>query len=149
MSHELWSELRPPSPEAGAVVVWEGEPSTPAEVTAGRRQLKRAVLQGQTPAGADEDDVERLLLAFEELASNGLRHGGAPVRAAVTRTADGWLIDVTDAVADRVPTPAVDRDPAHGGLGLYLVARLGAAHGWWRQPDHKHVWARIRAGGAV
>lgn len=105
--------------------------------------------QGQTPAGADEDDVERLLLAFEELASNGLRHGGAPVRAAVTRTADGWLIDVTDAVADRVPTPAVDRDPAHGGLGLYLVARLGAAHGWWRQPDHKHVWARIRAGGAV
>ena len=30
--------------------------------------------------GADDDDVDRLLLAFEELVSNGLRHGGGPVQ---------------------------------------------------------------------
>ena len=30
-----------------------------------------------------------------------------------------------------MPAPAVDRDPAQGGLGLHLVARLSVAHGWY------------------
>jgi hypothetical protein len=40
-----------------------------------------------------------------------------------------------------MPAPAVDRDPAHGGLGLHLVARLAVAHGWYVDDDRKHVWA--------
>ena len=81
------------------------------------------------------------MLAFEELTSNGLRHGGRPVHVSVTADAHGWLIDVTDSSVDRPPTPAVDRDPAHGGLGLHLVARLSTGHGWFVQGGRKHVWA--------
>ena len=65
------------------------------------------------------------------------------MRVVVTTTDRGWLIDVSDAATDRPPTLAVGRDAAQGGLGLYLVARLSAAHGWMVQDDRKHVWARI------
>jgi hypothetical protein len=40
-----------------------------------------------------------------------------------------------------MPAPAVDRDPAQGGMGLHLVARLAVAHGWYVDGGHKHVWA--------
>jgi hypothetical protein len=49
---------------------------------------------------------------------------------------------------DRPPQPAVGRDAAHGGLGLYLVARIFVAHGWPVDGDREHVWARIDATGA-
>ena len=78
------------------------------------------------PPGAADDDVDRLLLAFEELVSNGLRHGGDPVRAVVTDRRSGWLLEVSDAAGDTPPVPAVGRDAALGGLGLYLVAQLSA-----------------------
>src|SRR3954451_15862251 len=40
-----------------------------------------------------------------------------------------------------MPAPAVGRDPAKGGLGLHLVARLSVAHGWYVDGGAKHVWA--------
>ena len=40
-----------------------------------------------------------------------------------------------------MPTPAVDRDPAQGGMGLHLVARMSVAHGWYVDGGCKHVWA--------
>jgi hypothetical protein len=40
-----------------------------------------------------------------------------------------------------MPVPAVGRDPAQGGLGLHLVARLSVAHGWYVDDGAKHVWA--------
>jgi two-component sensor histidine kinase len=91
------------------------------------------------PKGA----VERLLLVFEELVSNALRHGRAPVVVEVTTFDHCWLLDVSDAAVDRPPTPAVGRDAAYGGLGLYLVADLCGSHGWTVADDRKHVWARI------
>jgi hypothetical protein len=42
------------------------------------------------------DAVEKLLLAYEELASNALRHGRRPVRATVTAVGSSWLLDVSD-----------------------------------------------------
>ena len=39
------------------------------------------------------------------------------------------------------PTPAVDRDPSEGGLGLYLIAELATDHGWYVTAGAKHVWA--------
>lgn len=77
------------------------------------------------------------------MTSNGLRHGQTSVRVVVTTIQTGRLIDVSDAAADRPPTLAVGRNAAQGGLGLYLVARLSAAHGWMVQDDRKHVWARL------
>ena len=40
-----------------------------------------------------------------------------------------------------MPAPAVDRDPAKGGMGLHLVAELAVAHGWYVDGMAKHVWA--------
>ncbi|WP_241176134.1 ATP-binding protein, partial [Modestobacter sp. KNN46-3] len=123
--------------------VWQGEPVTPGELTALRVGLRAVLSDGARPEGANDDDIDRLLLAYEELASNGLRHGQQPVRVAVTTTGTGWLLEVSDAAADRPPQPAVGRDASKGGLGLYLVARLCAAHGWTVRGDRKSVWARI------
>jgi hypothetical protein len=53
------------------------------------------------------------------------------------------LIDVTDAAFDQVPIPAVDRDPAFGGLGLHLIARLCEAYGWSVTGGRKHVWGYV------
>jgi anti-sigma regulatory factor (Ser/Thr protein kinase) len=95
------------------------------------------------PADADEGAVERLLLTLEELASHALRHGDAPVRLAITAYDTYWLLEVSDAAPNRPPTPAVGRDEAQGGLGLYLVARVTGARGWIDDGRRKTTWARI------
>ncbi len=41
----------------------------------------------------------------DELASNGLRLGGRPVRACVTATEDGCLFDVSDSLTEGPPEP--------------------------------------------
>jgi anti-sigma regulatory factor (Ser/Thr protein kinase) len=141
MSEPRWREEPPPRlPTA----FFGGAVTTAADITLLRGRLHRELVSRGLPADADEDDVERLLLAFEELTSNGLRHGRLPVRVHVSQGDSGWLIDVTDASPDHAPTPTLDRDPAQGGLGLHLVARLSAAYGWWAHPDRKHVWACVR-----
>jgi hypothetical protein len=53
---------------------------------------------------------------------------------------------VTHAAASAPPTPAVGRDPSEGGLGLYLIAELATAHGWYVRDDAKHVWALLPRG---
>jgi hypothetical protein len=118
-------------------------PVSPAQLSAARAQLRAVVSDTIAPTGPSVDDVDRLLLAFEELASNGLRHGRPPVQAEVVGTASGWVLDVSDGAVDEPPMPAVDRDAARGGLGLYLIARIAAAHGWGVANGRKHVWARI------
>jgi anti-sigma regulatory factor (Ser/Thr protein kinase) len=123
------------------VLTWEL--TSVAEVTACRGRLRAL-------AGPDDDDaVERLLLTVEELASNGVRHGGAPVTITVTASGSDWLVDVADGGTHMPPTPAVGRDPALGGLGLYLVAHLSAACGWTVRDGRKHVWARIERSAAA
>jgi anti-sigma regulatory factor (Ser/Thr protein kinase) len=136
-----WEQRPPPDIAPGAS--WRGAPSTAAELTTLRGQLHTALRDGPLTLGADADAVETVLLAFEELASNGLRHGRPPVHVTVTATGAGWLLEVSDAAGDRPPTPAVGRDPAHGGLGLHLVARLCPAHGWIPRNGRKHVWAHV------
>jgi anti-sigma regulatory factor (Ser/Thr protein kinase) len=147
MSEALWAtrpRLATPEP-----AVWRGEPTTLAELRAMRMQLRELLSALHRPPGATGDDVDRLLLAFEELVSNALRHGSGPVRAAVTPTASGWLLEVSDAAGESPPAPAVDRDPALGGLGLYLVAQLSGDHGWTVDDGRKVVWARIDVEGPV
>jgi anti-sigma regulatory factor (Ser/Thr protein kinase) len=126
---------------------WSWEISRPAELTRARQDLHARIGAQHLPDDAEADDVDRLLLTFEELASNGLRHGGAPIRVRVTGTADGWLVDVSDARPGLPPVPARERDPAQGGLGLHLVARLAARYGWTVVGARKHVWAALGRGG--
>jgi anti-sigma regulatory factor (Ser/Thr protein kinase) len=139
MNEQSWAHRPPPAPDAGAPDIWSGQPATAAEVTAGRAQL-RTTVTGSAVLG---DDLDRLLLVFEELASNGLRHGSPPVHVTVTSTAGGWLLQVSDAAVDRPPSPSVDRDPAAGGLGLHLIAALCPAHGWAVYDGRKVVWGRL------
>src|SRR4051794_537319 len=98
MSEALWATRPRPRPAGPDDAVWRGEPTTLAELRALRMQLREELRAGaRRPSGASDDDVDRLLLAFEELVSNGLRHGGGPVRAALTTTGSGWLLEVSDA----------------------------------------------------
>ena len=145
MSEALWGRRPPPAPGPGAAALGRWEPTSPADLTAHRLQLAAALHDHGRSPGIEEGAVERLLLAFEELVSNGLRHGRAPVRATVTVDGSYWLIEVSDAAADRPPTPAVGRDAALGGLGLYLVARICGGHGWAGDGHRKTVWARVDA----
>ena len=46
---------------------------------------------------------------------------------------------------DVPPALAEGRDPGLGGFGLYLVADLSAAHGWFLQRGQKSVWAVVHA----
>lgn len=134
-------QLRPDQGHTATTERWE--PVDLADLTADRRLLTAALHDDGRPAGADEGAVERLLLAFEELTSNALRHGRRPVEVTVTTTATCWVLEVSDAAADRPPSPAIGRDPARGGLGLHLVARICDAHGWATDGARKVVWARI------
>ena len=143
MSGTLWAHRPQPALGSGAVPLGSWWLGAASDVTASRSRLREQVLARRRGGRGDDDALERLLLAFEELTSNGLRHGQPPVHVAVTATDRGWLIDVTDAATDRPPTPAVGRDAAEGGLGLYLVARLCSAYGWTVQQGRKHVWASI------
>lgn len=144
MDAPLWSERPLPRPFPGQLPAWAWELQQPADLTRSRTELRARVLDAGVPPGHIDDDVERLLLAYEELASNGVRHGRAPVRAAVTAADNGWLIDVTDAELHQLPAPAADRDPALGGLGLFLITRLCDTYGWSVTEGRKHVWGHLR-----
>jgi anti-sigma regulatory factor (Ser/Thr protein kinase) len=80
------------------------------------------------------------------MASNALRHGGGRVQASVRLTPEAYLIEVSDQAATAPPSPAVGRDPSEGGLGLYLIAEMATAHGWYVDNGYKHVWALLPRG---
>ena len=143
MSQALWPQRALPV-VSGEVASWDV--TTIAELPRVRAEL-REVLAG--PAVAGPVPVDALLLAFDELLSNAVRHGVRPVTAQLVAGPEGWLIDVSDQGAAVPPTPAVDRDPAQGGLGLYLIARLTSAHGWTVRAGRKHVWALLEPARAA
>jgi len=150
-ARRFWSEpmrdLRwlhqPPDPAGESSAVWTAEPAGLAQLSALRRQLRGLVAARARAPRAESDDADRLLLVFEELASNALRHGQPPVRAVVVTLPSGWLVEVSDAAADASPAPAVGRDASEGGMGLFPVARLSSAHGWVVRDGRKFVWARV------
>ena len=98
--------------------------SRPADLRGVRARLRPIVLAQSAAAGpgAATDDLERILLVVEELASNGLRHGDPPVEITLCATASGWLLAVSDTAADRPPTLAVDRELAVAEAKLRVLA---------------------------
>jgi anti-sigma regulatory factor (Ser/Thr protein kinase) len=122
-----------------------------AELPAVRAELRRHALAHPVARPTVDLDTaadlrDQLILALDEMASNALRHGGGQVRASVRLTTDAYLIEVSDQAAATPPTPAVGRDPSEGGLGLYLIAEMATAHGWYVSHAAKHVWALLPRG---
>lgn len=148
-----------PSDEAVAVALWQPAPSpfgfrelwcaqlhSLAELAKLRSRLRSSLTGSPTVVDPQREHwSERLVLIADELTSNALRHGGAPVATALSRTGDQWLLAVSDSASDVPPTPAEGRDPGLGGFGLYLVADLSARHGWYRARGTKTVWAVVEA----
>ena len=132
-----WPSAVPPS--AHEALVWDL--TELGQLPGVRDAVRRHVASGAPPGGSDLRD--RLVLALDEMASNALRHGGNRVRASVRTTSDAWLLEVSDSAPTRPPAPAVGRDPSEGGLGLYLIAELATAHGWYVEGGCKHVWALL------
>ena len=138
MSRQAWPLC--PLPD-GRGEVWRWNLGTIAELPAARSDLRSRLAEVGMPATADDSAGERLVLAFDELASNALRHGEVPVVATVVAGSGGWLLDVSDRAPHHMPQPAIGRDPAQGGMGLHMVARMSVAHGWYVDEGAKHVWA--------
>jgi two-component sensor histidine kinase len=139
----LWQPAPPPS---GFHELWCQELHSLAELGRLRARL-RATLTGSATVERPEREhwSERLVLVADELTSNALRHGGAPVATALSSAGDQWLLAVSDSSVEVPPMPAQGRDPGLGGFGLYLVADLSARHGWARERSAKTVWAVVDA----
>jgi anti-sigma regulatory factor (Ser/Thr protein kinase) len=126
--------------------VWHWQLATMPVLSRVRMDLRARIAHPSVASGSTEDARDGLLLVFEELASNAIRHGGGDVRALIVAGRGGWLLDLSDEAPDRPPVPAVDRDPALGGMGLHLVAQLSTGYGWEKRPGRKHVWAMLPSG---
>ena len=140
----VWPSATPPSAEDG--LSWDL--TDVAELPRVRSEVRRhAAFIALREDDVGEDLRDQLVLALDEMASNALRHaGGSGVGATVRLTADSYLVEVTDRAPGSPPTPAVDRDPSEGGLGLYLIAELATAHGWYVASGAKVVWALLPRG---
>jgi hypothetical protein len=143
MSPSLWPCTPVPDSEGA---VWQWQITSPAQLCALRLAVTRVLdaAAADRAVGAENGDEtigERMLLAVDELAANGLRHGTVPVTARIVGDRQGWLVDVSDGDTRHGPEPAVGRDPALGGMGLHLVAALSTGRGWVVADGRKHVWA--------
>jgi anti-sigma regulatory factor (Ser/Thr protein kinase) len=147
-----WPSSAPPPAQDG----WHWEFSHVSQLPRARAELRaglaaaargRGVARQQPDGHGPRPDAteldEAVVLAFDEMASNALRHGGGGVRARVQWTTTAWLVEVCDEAPTRPPEPAVDRDPSQGGLGLYLIAEMSDAHGWHLAENTKSVWALL------
>jgi len=88
-----------------------------------------------------ENRIEESVLALDELMSNALRHGRAPVDVQVCASEGGVLLQVGDRAAENPPRPTSTRDPSDGGMGLGMIADFALDCGWFTQDDQKVVWA--------
>jgi two-component sensor histidine kinase len=143
----LWQSARPPQ---AMRELWCQELHSLAELARLRARLRASLTGSETVVHPEREHwSERLVLIADELTSNALRHGRAPVATALSRVKDLWMIAVSDSSTEVPPLPAQGRDPGLGGFGLYLVADLSAQHGWFLERRAKTVWAVLQADRAT
>lgn len=141
-----WHRAPPPSGRH----CWSWRPRDLQDLVRVRREFR---IHLSTPADGwhtlDEDQVTQAVLALDELMSNALRHGRAPVDVHVGSTDDGYVLVVGDRANDEPPLPTRDRDPRDGGMGLSMIADTALTCGWDADDDVKSVWALMPAGPRV
>ena len=136
----LWTAV--PIPTAPISHLWR--PQSVRHLPALRREARTLLFDPEADSTQQAWELaERVVLALDELASNGLRHGSPPVSVTLCNHPDGWLVIVSDTAIDHLPTPATDRPAGHGGYGLHVIAELAIAHGAARDDHFKHVWALL------
>lgn len=91
--------------------------------------LRSAIGTWTVEHGFAEEATEDLVVAVIEVATNGLRHGGAPVRIRAWRHGDTLLVQCDDAGSQAIPATAGYYRPrplaaATGGRGLWLARQL-------------------------
>ncbi len=139
-----WAEsASPAATEASGSWELSGHP----QLSAMRREARILLVSSADPSGgwtdAHDEVVDRTVLSLDELASNALRHGLAPVSAELFDLGESWLVVITDGAIAVLPVPAVGRPGGRGGFGLYVVAEFALAHGIDVRGDHKRVWAQL------
>ncbi|SFO21809.1 Anti-sigma regulatory factor (Ser/Thr protein kinase) [Geodermatophilus obscurus] len=91
--------------------------------------LRRAVRRLLSAVDGPEDQIEDFLLAVDEMASNGIRHGRRPVSLRLW-TAPGRLVCTIGDSGGGPSDPFAGYGPAHGedlsagGMGLWLARQL-------------------------
>ncbi len=141
---------RSAGPTATASPAPHGAPDVFLEVTASaqvRRRLSAAYGDVLSP-----DRLAELHLVATELATNGLRHGRAPVTLATWLDDDRVVVEVADA-GPGIDDPYPDLRPlhggAHGGYGLWLVGQLADQVEVERLGERTSVTAVVPAVGEV
>jgi anti-sigma regulatory factor (Ser/Thr protein kinase) len=137
-----WPSQRPPS---GLTELWQHDVSRLAQLPGVRAHVRTVLAAHHRSAPAPADLVDQFVLVTDEITSNALRHGAAPVQLCLSADRGQWLIAVTDHAPAAPPMPAVGRAPGGGGYGLYLIADLTDAYGWHSEDHRKTVWALLRA----
>jgi anti-sigma regulatory factor (Ser/Thr protein kinase) len=133
-----WVEAGPP--QGRGCTSWS--PQHLRDLPAVRREFRAWI----TAAGDDsprmrENRVEESVLALDELMSNALRHGRAPIEVEVCSSEGGVLLQVADRAVEVPPRPTSTRDPSDGGMGLGMIAQFALDCGWFASGDRKVVWA--------
>ncbi|WP_136519955.1 MULTISPECIES: ATP-binding protein [Cellulomonas] len=117
-----------------------------AELAGLRHAVRDAVAAHATPDRAARRTADQVTLLVSELATNALRHGGAPTVVELRTDGTTYLLDVADHDTASAPVMSGARAPGDGGFGLLIARRLAQDVGWYATRTTKHVWARIAAG---
>ncbi|MFB7763628.1 ATP-binding protein [Streptomyces xiamenensis] len=105
------------------------------------RAAARAKLDGHVPTEALDD----VLLVTDELASNGLLHGGDGGVAVAIHARSTFAEIIVRDNGDGLRNDGVLETPelAEHGRGLMIVAVLADAYGHYRREPGAAVWARL------
>lgn len=119
-----WLEARPP--RGSDCTSWS--PQHLRDLPAVRREFRAWITAtGEDAPRLRQNRVEESVLALDELMSNALRHGRAPIEVEVCASEGGVLLQVADRAAENPPQPTSTRDPSDGGMGLGDDCRLRVA----------------------
>ncbi|RKT56254.1 ATP-binding protein [Saccharothrix australiensis] len=123
------------------------EPATPVAVTlpataGASAQARRIVGEAVATWGVSPDVAEDAALVVTELVSNAVDHATGPLELAVSRTAQGIRIEVSDR-SPTMPEPRPVQVDSARGRGLIIVAALSREWGTSPTADGKTVWAEL------